>query len=104
MGFVARCRARRDHPPSPEVAELEEQHRAERVPELVADLLERMVPSPVMLVVEDSYLADSASEGVLTAIARREQQQPWLLLVTRDDRPTGWIPRLLVGLSWGRST
>ena len=32
-------------PPSPEVAELEEQHRAERVPELVADLLERMVPS-----------------------------------------------------------
>ena len=79
-------------PPSPEVAELEEQHRAERVPELVADLLERMVPTPVMLVVEDSYLADAASEGVLTAIARREQQQPWLLLVTRDDRPTGWIP------------
>ncbi len=79
-------------PPSPEVAELEEQHRAERVPELVADLLERMVPTPVMLVVEDSYLADPASEGVLTTIARREQQQPWLLLVTRDDRPTGWIP------------
>ena len=51
-----------------------------------------MVPTPVMLVVEDSYLADPASEGVLTAIARREQQQPWLLLVTRDDRPTGWIP------------
>jgi class 3 adenylate cyclase/tetratricopeptide (TPR) repeat protein len=79
-------------PPSPEVAELEEQHRAERVPELVADLLERMVPTPVMLVVEDSYLADPASEGVLTAIARRDQHEPWLLLVTRDDRPTGWIP------------
>jgi class 3 adenylate cyclase/tetratricopeptide (TPR) repeat protein len=79
-------------PPSPEVAELEEQHRAERVPELVADLLEQMVPAPVMLVVEDSYLADPASEGVLTTIARREQQQPWLLLVTRDERPTGWIP------------
>jgi len=79
-------------PPSPEVAELEEQHRAERVPELVADLLERMVPAPVMLVVEDSYLADPASEGVLTAIARRGQQEPWLLLVTRGDRPTGWIP------------
>jgi len=79
-------------PISPEVAELEEQHRAERVPELVADLLERMVPSPVILVVEDSYLADPASVGVLTTIARREQQQPWLLFVTRDDRPTGWIP------------
>ena len=79
-------------PASPEVAELEEQHRAERVPELVADLLERMVPTPVMLVVEDSYLADPASEGVLAAIARRTETQPWLLLVTRDDRPTGWIP------------
>jgi tetratricopeptide (TPR) repeat protein len=79
-------------PPSPEVAELEEQHRAERVPELVADLLERMVPTPVIFVVEDSYLADPASEGVLTAIARRDKQEPWLLLVTRDDRATGWIP------------
>jgi class 3 adenylate cyclase len=79
-------------PPSSEVAELEEQHRAERVPELYADLLERVVQTPVMLVVEDSYLADSASESVLAAVARRAQQQPWLLLVTRDDRPTGWIP------------
>jgi class 3 adenylate cyclase/tetratricopeptide (TPR) repeat protein len=80
-------------PPSPEVGALEEQHRAERVPELVADLLERMMSTPVMLVVEDSYLADSASEGVLAAVARRAVQQPWLLIVTRDDRPTGWIPK-----------
>jgi class 3 adenylate cyclase/tetratricopeptide (TPR) repeat protein len=79
-------------PPSSEVAELEEQHRAERVPELYADLLERMVQTPVMLIVEDSYLADSASEAVLAAVARRAQRQPWLLFVTRDDRPTGWTP------------
>jgi class 3 adenylate cyclase len=79
-------------PPSPEVAELEEQHRAERVPELVADLLERMVPTPMMLVVEDSHLADPASEAVLVAIARRTERQPWLVLVTREDRATGWIP------------
>ena len=79
-------------PAGPAVAEMEEQHRAERVPELVADLLERMVHAPAMLVVEDAYLADPASEGVLAAIARRAQREPWLLLVTRDDRPTGWIP------------
>jgi class 3 adenylate cyclase/tetratricopeptide (TPR) repeat protein len=79
-------------PPSSEVAELEEQHRAERVPELYADLLERIVQTPLILVVEDSYLADSASEGVLAAVARRAQQQPWLLFITRDDRPTGWMP------------
>ena len=79
-------------PPSPEVAELEERHRAERVPELVADLLERMVPTPVMLIVEDSHLADSASAAVLTAVARRVERRSWLLLVTREDRPSGWIP------------
>jgi class 3 adenylate cyclase/tetratricopeptide (TPR) repeat protein len=79
-------------PPSSEVAELEEEHRAERIPELYADLLERMVQTPVMLIVEDSYLADSASEGVLAAVARRAQQLPWLLFVTRDDRSTGWMP------------
>jgi class 3 adenylate cyclase/tetratricopeptide (TPR) repeat protein len=79
-------------PPSPEVAELEERHRAERVPELVADLLERMMATSAMVVVEDAHLADPASEGVLTAIARRTQRQPWLLLVTREDRPSGWLP------------
>ena len=81
-----------DVPASPEVAELEEQHRAERIPELVADLLERMIPTSAMVVVDDAQLADPASAGVLTAVAQRTQRQPWLLLVTREDRPTGWIP------------
>jgi class 3 adenylate cyclase/tetratricopeptide (TPR) repeat protein len=79
-------------PASAEVAELEEQHRAERVPELVADLLERMVPIPAIFVVEDAHLADPASAGVLATMGQRTQQQPWLLLVTREDRPTGWVP------------
>jgi tetratricopeptide (TPR) repeat protein len=79
-------------PASPEVAELEEQHRAERVPELVADLLERMVPIPAIFVVEDAHLADPASAEVLAAMGRRTEKQPWLLLVTREDRSTGWVP------------
>ena len=81
-----------DLPASAEVAELEERHRAERVPELVADLLERMVPTSAMILVEDGHLADPASAGVLTAVALRTQRLPWLLLVTREERPTGWIP------------
>jgi class 3 adenylate cyclase/tetratricopeptide (TPR) repeat protein len=79
-------------PASAEVAELEEQHRAERVPELVADLLERMVPIPVIFVVEDAHLADPASADVFAAIGRRTENRAWLLLVTREDRPTGWAP------------
>jgi class 3 adenylate cyclase/tetratricopeptide (TPR) repeat protein len=79
-------------PASPEVEDLEEQHRAERVPELVADLLERMVPIPAMFVVEDAHLADPASADVLAALGRRTEKRPWLLLATREDRPTGWVP------------
>ena len=45
-----------------------------------------------MVLVEDAHLADPASAGVLTAVAQRTQRRPWLLLVTREDRPTGWIP------------
>jgi tetratricopeptide (TPR) repeat protein len=59
---------------------------------LVADLLERMVPIPAMFVVEDAHLADPASVGVLAAMGQRTEKKPWLLLATREDRPTGWVP------------
>ena len=51
-----------------------------------------MVPIPAMFVVEDAHLADPASAGVLAAMGRRTETQPWLLLATREDRPTGWVP------------
>jgi class 3 adenylate cyclase/tetratricopeptide (TPR) repeat protein len=91
-------------PASPEVAELEEVHRAERVPELFADLLERMVPTPAILVIEDAHLADPASAGVLAAMTRRAPQQAWLLLVTRDERPTPWMPEPLERIEVGPLT
>ena len=88
-------------PPSPEVAELEERHRAERVPELFSDLLERMVPTPAILVIEDAHLADPASAGVLAALARRASKHAWLLLVTRDERPTEWMPEQIERIELG---
>src|ERR671911_377683 len=88
-------------PPSPEVAELEESHRAERIPELFSDLLERMVPTPAILVIEDAHLADPASAGVLAALARRASKRAWLLLVTRDERPTEWMPEQLERIELG---
>jgi len=88
-------------PASPEVAELEEIHRAERVPELFSDLLERMVPTPAILVIEDAHLADPASADVLGALARRAEREPWLLFVTRDERPTIWVPEDAQGIELG---
>jgi class 3 adenylate cyclase/tetratricopeptide (TPR) repeat protein len=88
-------------PASPEVAELEEIHRAERVPELFCDLLERMVPTPAILVIEDAHLADPASADVLAAMTRRASQRAWLILVTRDERPTEWMPETLERIALG---
>jgi len=88
-------------PASPEVAELEEIHRAERVPELFCDLLERMVPTPAILVIEDAHLADPASADVLAAMTRRASQRAWLILVTRDERPTEWMPETLERIGLG---
>jgi predicted ATPase/class 3 adenylate cyclase len=79
-------------PAGPAVADLEERFRVERVADLVADLLDRIFPGATVLVVEDAHLADPASVGVLAAIADRAQRRPWLLVATREDRPTGWVP------------
>ncbi len=88
-------------PASPEVAELEERHRAERIPELFSDLVERMVPTPAIIVVEDAHLADPASASVLAALAGRASKQAWLLMVTRDERPTEWMPEPLERVELG---
>ena len=79
-------------PAAPEVTELEERFRAERVAGLVAELLERILAGATLLVVEDAHFADPASAGVLAALAARVDKRPWLVVVTREDRPSGWAP------------
>jgi class 3 adenylate cyclase/tetratricopeptide (TPR) repeat protein len=79
-------------PTGSEVADLEERYRAERAAALVADLLEQTMTGISMLVVEDAHLADPASARVLTAVSARVDRQPWLVLVTREDQSSGWVP------------
>ncbi|HJU96354.1 MAG TPA: AAA family ATPase, partial [Jiangellaceae bacterium] len=88
-------------PAGPEVADLEESYRAERVAGMVADLLERILTEPTMLVVEDAHLADPESAGLLNAIAARVDGHPWLMMVTRENRPGGWVPTPTVRIGLG---
>jgi class 3 adenylate cyclase/tetratricopeptide (TPR) repeat protein len=88
-------------PAAPEVADLEERYRAERVAGLVADLLEQIQDTATVLVVEDAHLADPASAGVLAAVAARVDKRPWLVVVTREDRPSGWVPTAHAGVELG---
>ncbi len=79
-------------PAAPEVTDLEERYRAERVAGLVAELFERLLVEPTLLVIEDAHLADPASAGVLAAVAARADKHPWLVAVTRVVRSSGWVP------------
>jgi class 3 adenylate cyclase/tetratricopeptide (TPR) repeat protein len=79
-------------PGGPEIAELEERYRVERLEATVAGLLQDALPVPTLLVVEDAHLADPASAGVLARIAQRTADLPWLLLASRAERKTGWVP------------
>ncbi len=87
-------------PAAPEVTDLEERYRAERVAGLVAELLERILVSATLLVVEDAHLADPASAGVLAAVAARVDKRPWLVLATRVDRSVRLGP---IGTCAGRA-
>jgi class 3 adenylate cyclase/tetratricopeptide (TPR) repeat protein len=88
-------------PAEPDVADLEERYRAERVAGLVGDLLERILTSPTLLVIDDAHLADPASAGVLTAIAARVGVRPWLVLATRQEQVSGWVPMAATRIELG---
>ena len=88
-------------PAGPEVADLDERYRAERVAEVVATFLERTLSGATVLLVEDTHLADPASAGVLTAIAARVEQHPWLVITTRQEQSSGWIPSAATRIELG---
>jgi len=84
-------------PPTPETSELSEKFRKARLEEVVERFLEATLTTPTVLVVEDAHLMDEASADLLTRLAASVSQNPWLLLVTRWDQPTGFQPSTLTG-------
>ena len=75
-----------------ESSELDPQYRRARLEEVVEQLLTRLTPGPVVLVLEDVQHLDAASCDLLTALARAAPERPWLLVVTRRDTAGGFVP------------
>ncbi len=84
---------------TPEVASLEPRFRRTRLEEVAADLLERLLPGPALLVFEDVHWMDEASADLLASIARDIRQRPWVVLPTRRDVDTGFVGAPLPGVS-----
>ena len=77
-------------PATPESAELESEFRSFRLGAVVTELLERLVPGPMLVVLEDTHWMDEASGELLSRVMARANNRPWLLVLTRRDVETGF--------------
>ena len=78
--------------PTPETASLDERFRKDRLEEVTTRLLTVLLPGQTLLVFDDVHLMDDASTELLERLASGVADKPWMLLVTRRDQPTGYVP------------
>ena len=77
---------------TPEADRIDQQFRADRAADVVIDLLERLIPGPLVVVVEEAHWADGASAGLLDRIALATTGRPWAVLVVRRGETGGFAP------------
>ena len=75
-----------------ETDELDERFRGPRLAEVLVEFLQVVLPTPTLLVFENTHLMDDASAELLRAVAADLDDKPWVVLATRRDVPTGFVP------------
>jgi class 3 adenylate cyclase/tetratricopeptide (TPR) repeat protein len=75
---------------TPEVEQLAPDFRAAKLHEVVLRFLRRQLPGWALIEIEDAHLMDEASTQLILALARDLPLLPWLVVVTRRDRETGF--------------
>ena len=79
-------------PPTRETEELDPAFRRPKLTEVVLDFLDRVLPTPTLLVFEDVHLADEASVDLFRRLSTALAEHPWVLLATRRDQQAGFVP------------
>ena len=79
-------------PDTPEAARVDPQYRADRVADVVVELLERLTPGPLAVVVEDAHWPDGASVHLLGRLASATSGRPWAVVVVRRGDGDGFAP------------
>ena len=80
------------------IAELDDQFRKARLESVVVAVLDRLLPTAMLLAVDDAHWIDAASADLLDRVAQRTTMRPWVVLAGRRDVPTGWRPAADVGI------
>jgi class 3 adenylate cyclase/tetratricopeptide (TPR) repeat protein len=80
-----------DLPETREVAELGAEFRKQKLEEVTAQLLGRVLTEPTVLLIEDVHWIDEASSDLLARLATEAEGRPWLICVTRRDEETGYV-------------
>jgi tetratricopeptide (TPR) repeat protein len=68
---------------TPEVDDLEPRFRRQRTRQVVVGLLDALITSPVLLVVEDGQWIDTLSAELLDAVGAEARDRPWVVCVAR---------------------
>ena len=79
-------------PETAATAGLEERFRRAKVEEVVLRYLQAALPDPTVLVLDDTHWMDDASADVVTRLVAQATARPWLVLVTRREVATGFVP------------
>jgi tetratricopeptide (TPR) repeat protein len=79
-------------PPTPEADRIDPEFRADRVADVVIDLVERLVTGPFAILVEEAHWADGASVHLLERVAAASAGRPWAVVCVRRDTGTGFDP------------
>ena len=76
---------------TPEVQDLGEEFRRGKLDEVVSGYLSRVITEPTLVVIEDAHWMDEGSASLLSHIAGRVRDLPWLVCVSRRDELTGFV-------------
>ena len=70
-------------PDTPETAQLDAGTRQTTLHQAVADLMERLLPEPTLITIEDAHWLDHASGELLQSLFTDISRRPWAVLITR---------------------
>lgn len=72
-----------DVPPTPEVDRIDSANRPQKIRSAVSDLLDTVQDRPTVIVVEDAYWLDEASDELFAFLSERTRRRSWMIIALR---------------------